>query len=130
MPPTINVEARVSQYVKLRDIIKEKDDAHKAAMAPYREALEGLNNLLLDHLNTIGGDSVTTAAGTCYRNLKETASLEDADIFMRHVIGTEQWDLLERKVNLTAARAFAAENGSLPPGVKISSMQVVGIRRK
>ena len=127
---TINIENRVDQYVKLRDLIKEKDDAHKEAMRPYRDALDGLNSLLLGYLNTIGGDTVATGNGTVYRTLKETASLEDADSFMRHVIGTESWELLERKANLTAVRVFATEHGALPPGVKLSSMQVVGVRRK
>jgi len=126
----IDIDRRVEQYIKLRDLIKEKDDAHKEAMKQFRETLEKLNNLLLDHLNTIGGDSVATGSGTVYRNLKESCSLEDADSFMRHVIGTEQWELLERKASLPAVREFAAANGALPPGVKMSSMQVVGVRRK
>lgn len=126
----VTIEQRIEQYVRLRDTIKEKDDAHKEAMKPFRELLEGLNSVLLDYLNNIGVDSAATKMGTVYRTAKESASLEDADSFMRHVIGTESWELLERKANLTAVREFVAEHGALPPGVKLSSIQQVGVRRK
>jgi len=125
--PTI--EQRTGQYVKLRDAIKEKDDAHKEAMRPYREALDKLNNVLLNHLNTVGADSVKSSAGTVYKTTKRSASLEDGDAFMRHVITKEAWELLDRKANVSAVEAYYEENGVLPPGVKMSSTQVVGVRR-
>lgn len=125
----ITIEQRVEQYVKLRDTIKEKDDAHKAAMEPYRTALEKLNGLMLTHLNNIGADSVKAKTGTVYRTTKRSASLEDGDAFMRHVIGKEAWELLDRKANVAAVEAYVTENGVLPPGVKMSSTQVVGVRR-
>ena len=127
--PAINIEKRIEQYVKLRDKIKADDDAHKEKMKPYREALDQLNNLLLQHLLTVGGDSVKTGAGTVYKTVKKSASLEDADAFMRHVITKEAWELLERKASVTAVEAFVAENGVLPPGVKYTQMPVVGVRR-
>jgi hypothetical protein len=74
---------------------------------------------------------VTTKAGTAYVSVKTSASLEDPDIFMRHVIGTESWELLDRRANATAVKAFAEENhGALPPGVKMASIVTVGVRRK
>lgn len=123
------IETRIGQYVQLRDKIKAEDDAHKEKMKPYREALEKLNGVLLDHLNKIGGDSVKASTGTVYRTVKKTASLEDADSFMRHVIGSEAWELLDRKANATAVEDFVKENGVLPPGVKFNTTQVVGVRR-
>lgn len=128
-PQQINIETRIEQYVKLRDLIKEQDDAHKKKMEPYRNALEQLNSVLLNHLNNVGVDSAKTGAGTVYKTVKRSASLEDADAFMRHVIGGEHWELLERKANVTAVQAFVDENGVLPPGVKWTSTQVVGVRR-
>lgn len=125
----VTIEQRIDQYVKLRDMIKAKDDAHKKAMEPYRETLEKLNGVMLNHLNTIGADSVKASSGTVYRTTKRSASLEDGDAFMRHVITKEAWELLDRKANVAAVEAYFGENGVLPPGVKISSQQVVGVRR-
>lgn len=128
-PPAINIEQRVAQYLKLRDHIKTMDDEHKEKMAPYRETLEKLNGVLLQYLQTVGVDSAKTGAGTVYKTVKKSASLEDADQFMRHVIGTESWELLERKASMAGVEAFVAENGVLPPGVKWAQHQVVGVRK-
>lgn len=125
----MTIEARIEQYVKLRDLIKEKDDAHKAAMKPYREALEQLNNIILDLLNKSGGDSIKTKSGTAFKTVKRTASLEDPERFMDFVIAKGAFELLDRKVNITAAEDFAKENGVLPPGVKVTAQAAVNIRR-
>lgn len=125
----VTIDHRIQQYIKLRDLIKEEDNAHKEKMKPYREALDTLNSVILDLLNKSGGDSIKTKFGTAYKTVKRSASLEDADEFMKFVISTQSWELMERKVNVTAAEAFADENGKLPPGVKMSSTAVVGVRR-
>lgn len=127
--PRLDINKRVDQYVALRDKIKKLDDEHKEKMKPYREVLEKLNGVLLEHLNQISGDSVRTEAGTVYRTAKKAASLADADAFMRFVIGNEAWDLLDRKANVTAVADFIEENNAPPPGVNFSTTFVVGVRR-
>ena len=77
-PPTIDLAKRIDQFVHLRDKIKKMDEEHKELMKPYREALDKLNAILLDHLNSIEGDSVKTAHGTVYRTSRKSASLADA----------------------------------------------------
>jgi hypothetical protein len=128
-PSQPNIDARVEQYVKLRDTIKKLDDEHKKKMAPYREALEKLNGLLLDHLRTVNIDSAKTSAGTVYRSEKATASLEDGDAFMRFVIGDQAFHMLDRKANVTAVQDYVKEHGVLPPGVKLTTVQAVNVRR-
>lgn len=124
-----DIAKRVEQYVKLRDLIKQKDDEHKNAMKPFRETLEQLNSVLLAHLNGIGGNSVSTENGTVYRTEKKSASLADAQAFMDFVAANQAFDLLDRKANVTAVEEFIKENNSPPPGVNFSSTFVVGVRR-
>jgi hypothetical protein len=128
--PTVDISRRVEQYIRLRDEIKRREDVHKSEMKPYKDALEKLNGALLDHLNQINGESVKTHAGTVYRTAKKSASLADPDAFMRYVIGSEAWDLLDRKANVTAVEDFIAENQSAPPGVNFSTTFIVGVRRQ
>lgn len=128
-PKQVSLEDRIDQYVKLRDIIKEKDDAHKQAMAPYRDTLGSLEAVILDLLRNAGGDSIKTKAGTAYKSIKRTASLEDADRFMDFVIAKQAFHLLDRKVNVTAAEDWIKENQVPPPGVKFTSVETVNIRR-
>lgn len=131
-PPvdTATIEHRVDQYVQLRDLIKDKDDEHKTKMAPYREMLDKLNGVLLDHLNRVGVDSAKTGSGTVYRTEKKVASLADKTVFLAWVKVADQWDMLDYKANVTAVQAFMDENaGVLPPGVNWSNTFVVGVRR-
>ena len=128
--PTVDISKRVDQYVRLRDLIKEKEEAHKAEIKPYKEMLDKLNAVLLDHLNTINGESVRTDTGTVYRTEKKSAGLADPDAFMRYVIGNEAWDLLDRKANSTAVADFIEDNQAPPPGVNFTTTYVVGVRRK
>lgn len=129
MSQTTPIETRVDQYVRLRDLIKEKDDAHKAMMKPYRETLEKLNNLMLAELNNIGGDSIKTGAGTVYKTERKSASLEDGEAFMDYVVQNGAWELIDRKANVTAVEDYTKIHGTLPPGVKFTVMQTVGVRR-
>jgi hypothetical protein len=124
-----DVAKRVEQFVKLRDLIKQKNDAHKLAMKPYKETLEQLNALLLAHLNNVNGNSVATDAGTVYRSEKKSASLADAQAFMDYVIKNNAWDLIDRKANVSAVEDFINANNTPPPGVNWSSTFVAGVRR-
>lgn len=119
----------IHRYVITRDKIKEVDDAHKEKMRPARDLLEKLNNDLLALLNEAGGDSIKTAAGTAYRTEKASASLEDAQAFRDHVIANEQFDMLDWKANVKAVADYISEYDEPPPGVKYSTVMLVGVRR-
>jgi len=137
LPPTptaggkmpVDISKRVAQYVQMRDLIKVKETEFKEMLAPYKKALEGLNTVLLNHLNDIGGNSLNTDAGTVYRTEKKSASLADPAAFMDYVITNTAFDLIDRKANVTAVTEFVKENGTPPPGVNFSSAYVVGVRR-
>lgn len=119
----------VAKYIEFRDKIKELNDAHKERMAPLEEAKDKLAGILLEKLNADNVESSRTEHGTFFRTTKKSASLEDADAFMRFVIGGEHWDLLDRKANVTAVEEFLKEHKGLPPGVKYTEYQDVNVRR-
>lgn len=124
-----DISMRVAQYVKLRDLIKIKDKEFKEAMEPYRKTLDDLNGVLLNHLNSIGGNSLNTDAGTVYRTEKKSAALSDSAAFMDYVIANNAFDLLDRKANVTAVVEYMKEHNAPPPGVNFSATHVVGVRR-
>jgi hypothetical protein len=45
------------------------------------------------------------------------------------VIETQDWDLLDRKANVTAVQDYMQKTGELPPGVKLNRDMVAGVRR-
>jgi hypothetical protein len=131
-PPTetLDIGKRVAQYVKLRDLIGDMEEAHKEAVKPYKHALDQLNNLLLDHLNAIGADHVATPAGTVHKTTKKSATIADRSVFRDWVISQQDWDLVDLRANSTAVEDHIKTHNEPPPGVNWSTYAVVGVRRK
>jgi hypothetical protein len=129
--PTVSttVEKRVKQYIELRDVLKKMDDAHDEAKKPLVELQNLLTGWMQNFLEQAGADSVKTSEGTCYSTTRFTASLADPEAFMAFVKTTDNFDLLDRKANVTAVKDYVSENGTLPPGVNLSSIRTVGVRR-
>jgi hypothetical protein len=126
---TPTMDKRISQYVALRDRIKEMKEAHEAAVKPFKDALEELNGVLLQFLEDSGTEAVKTKYGTCYSSVRYTASLPNAQDFMSFVINNERFELLDKKANSTAVRAYVEETGNLPPGCHLSALRTAGVRR-
>jgi len=125
----VKVEQRVAEYIKVRDAIKAANDQHELSIKPLVELQNMLTGWLQTFIETAGAESVKTANGTVYTTTRYSASLADPEAFMRHVIGTQDFDLLDRKANVTACKDFVKENGTLPPGVNMSAVKTVGVRR-
>jgi hypothetical protein len=128
-PPT-PLDKRVDQYIRVRDHIKARTDAHKEELKPYRELLEQLNGAMLKHLQSIGADNVGTAFGTVYKTEKKSCSIADMEAFWTHVITSGDWDLVDRKANVTAVAEHIEKNSAPVPGVNFSSRFEAGVRRK
>jgi hypothetical protein len=126
----IDFEKYTGRYVALRDLIKSKEDAFKKEIAPAKELLERLNNMLLHHLNTIGVDSVASASGTVYRKELVSVTMPDAGAFREYVISNQNFDLADIRPSKGAIEDFVKAHGALPPGVNFSISYDVGVRRK
>jgi hypothetical protein len=114
MTQTINFEQVIGAYITLRDYIEAEDKAHKERLQTRRDQLEKLNQLLLQNLNASGQDNAKTKAGTAYRKAWTSATIRDKDAFRRHVIGTEDWDLIDWRANKTAVPRRSKRTTSHP----------------
>jgi hypothetical protein len=122
-------ETRLVQYRQLEAKIDAMEEEHKARVMPFKEAREKLRALMLKMLHDSGQDSAKTAVGTVYRLTRTSVSLDDPTEFRRHVIGSENWDLIDWKANKSAVADYATMNeGQLPPGVKVTQMLDIGVR--
>lgn len=123
------VDTRVEQYIKLRDHIKKMDAEYEAKKKPYTETLNLINGWLTSFLDTAKAESMKTKHGTCYTTTRHTASLADADAFMKYVIDTNSFELLDRRANSTAVKDYVKQNNQLPPGCNLSAIRTVGVRK-
>lgn len=125
----IDIASVTTQYVENRDELAKVRERHKQEVAPYLEVQERLNATLLDYLNKINAENVKSSAGTVYRTKKASASVSDMESFWSYVIATCDWDLVDRKANVSAVAEHIEKNGVAPPGVNYSQVNVVGVRR-
>lgn len=119
----------VAAYVKLRDKKEAAQDEFKKSLETTNQIMEQLEGILLAKLSELGVDSLTAkGVGTVYKNVKDSASVEDKAAFREYLEKTEDWDAIDLKVNKTAARDRMSKGDPIP-GVKFTSILTVGIRR-
>lgn len=130
-PPTqIDMEKRIGQFVKLRDLKTELEARHKEELKPINEAMEQLKEVLAAGMDALNIDNAKTACGTASFTTKASAGLADKSAFWTYVVTQAAWELLDYKANVTAVKEHIEKNnGQAPPGVNYSAFRDVNIRR-
>lgn len=126
----MKIEQLVEKYVKIRDKVAELDAEHKQRTAPYKEASEKIEQMLLAIFNETGQESAKTAFGTAYITKQTSATAADWEETLRFIQEKERWDMLERRVNKTMVGEYIEEHNEPPPGINWSVNLKVNIRRK
>jgi len=125
-----DINTRAEQFVKLRDKINEIKEKHKEELKPYVETLEQLNSAILAHLQDQKAQNLKTVGGhTVYVSEKRSASIADAEAFWAYCVTTGDFDMVDKKANVTAVFDFVKEHNRPPPGVNTTSVHVAGVRR-
>lgn len=123
------VDQRIGEYIETRDAIAKAKAEFEASIAPLVDLQNKLTGWLQRFMDTNGADSIKSKKGTAYTSTKYTASLADPKAFMDYVISTQDFDLLDRKANVTAVKDHVKEKGALPPGCNLSAIETIGVRR-
>lgn len=126
---TMNVEAIVGAYIKVRDEVAQIKASHKAQLEPYTQALDKLEAQMLQVLSDAGVESMKTSVGTAYRSERTSVTVADKSAFMDYIESNKAFDLLDVRANKTAVEGFMAENQDVPPGVSIRREVAVNFRR-
>lgn len=137
----LDLNTRVSQYVRLRDKITEIKKRHKEELKALVETQAQLNTIILQLLDQAGAESVRTDSGTAYKTLDRSATIADRATFWEYVKSNEAWDLIDYKANVTAVADYITEKAETaktdptvipapPPGVNYTETWEVGVRRK
>lgn len=118
----------VRNYRRLRDHKQAAEKEFKKGMARVTDGLKLLESKILEHLTKNELKNIASDFGTAYINTKYTATVKDRAAFLQWVIDQNKWDALDVKANKTYVRTVMDE-GEEVPGVKLSSVNIVGIRR-
>ena len=127
--PLFNLETLVMKYRDLRDKKKEVQDSIKESVAQINEAMEQLENVILNHLNTIGADSMKTKSGTAYKSTRTSYTVKDPALFREWIAENARFDLLETRVSKEAIENLIETGATLPPGLGISSDITLNVRK-
>ena len=128
-PAQYDIGDLTAKYVKLRDKIAEKAAELETAMKPYKEAKAKLDAILMTHLQQQNVKGMKTDGGTLSLLDKTSFSVEDGSAFRDYVIGCQLWDLVDFTPDKSAVEAWLEKYKQLPPGVKMSTFQSLGVRR-
>lgn len=126
----VDVEKRVDQFIKLRDLKAEMKARHDAELKPLNDVMDMVKEELKTALNQINGQNIKTAAGTVSLTTKVSASAADINAFWTWVITQGAFDMIDKKPNVTAITDYVNQHGVPPPGVNYSTFLDVGVRRK
>lgn len=120
---------KVAAYIKLRDHKKNAEEEFKKEMEPVEKAMEKLEGDLLQHLNDTGASSLACDDGTVYRINNLSATVENREAFRDFVLKHDLWEAMDIKANKTFVKEFMEEHGQALPGLKVTQLAKVGIRR-
>lgn len=125
----MTVEDLVARYVQLRDFIKQKNDEFDEQMSRPKEAMRRLEGMLLERLNEQGAENVRTKAGTVYRTVRSNVSVADREAFLKQVRALDWWDAMDVRPTKTTIDQYEQEKGEPFPGITVSKVFTVGVRR-
>jgi hypothetical protein len=125
-----DIDKRIGQYIDIRDALKRLDEKQALERQPLlliQERLAGIIRTFMESNNIT--KNLKSASGTAILSTRYTASLADPDAFMRFVISTGKFELMDRRANTAAVRDFVQANNELPAGCNLTGVQTLGVRR-
>lgn len=127
--PNLTTAQMIEKFVALRDKKAAIEKGHKDQLAPFNLVMGQLEAFILDDLNTLGGDSLRTAAGTAFKSVRTSATVKDWTLTFDFIRENDAWDLLERRVSKTAVLETIEASGKPVPGVSVTQETTLNIRR-
>jgi len=124
----IKLDELVQKYKRLRDIKALYDKENKEKTAKVKEAMQKIENIILQHFEATGQSSSKTLYGTPYISLRESYSVGDREAYMDWVRDNGAWEFLESRVSKSAVDAYKEDTGELPPGINYSAERKINVR--
>lgn len=130
MAEELSIEQLARTYLKLRNAIEEREDAHKADMQPLKDQFEVVSAALLGICNTQNLDSVKTPAGTVTRRTTSRYWTNDWAAMHDFIKEHDALELLENRIHTKHMKDFLAENPDLlPMGLQANTKYAVQVRK-
>lgn len=120
---------KVAAYIKLRDFKKNAEDEFKKSMERPLAAMDKLEAELLDELTKMGVNSLACDKGTVYKSTQLSATVLDRAVFKNFCEENDLGEAMDIKANKTFIKEYMEKTQTVPPGLKVTQLSTVGIRR-
>jgi hypothetical protein len=126
-PAVPKIDEMVDVYIRLRDRRAQRKASFDLDDAKDKGRQEKIEACIMEHFNETGLESARTEAGTAFKSVKISATVADRDSYMPFAL--EHPEFLPSSVNKSAVDNYLTEHGELPPGVNISRVATINVRR-
>jgi replicative DNA helicase len=120
----------VKYYVDLRDFLKADEVATSARLAPHKENMNLVEAELQRRLIERGSDSTKTEYGTAYQTEVMSVRTADKGVFVDWAIHQGVVAEMDLRPAKETVKTFMDENnGQTPPGIDVTFIRKINIRR-
>jgi len=127
--PRFTLEQLVEAFVELRDRKKEMEARHKEELAPTLRKMEKALNLIEGIMNEQGVESVRTQYGTPYKSVLSRVKITDWEAARNFVDENNLGHWYTRTLSKEGVETYLEEFGELPPGVEITRITNINVKR-
>ena len=126
----VKADELVLTYRRIRDVIYEKEEAHKEEIAALKAQQDVVSEALLALCNDQNLDSIRTAAGTVTRSTITRFWTSDWESMYQFIRDRDAPFLLEQRIHNGNMRQFLEDNPEdLPIGLNADTKYVVRVRK-
>ena len=127
----VEISQIVAKYIEVRSKRESLLRDYEAIDEELKEELKQFEAQLLDACTKIGANSISTAAGTVIRNMKERFYCTDWDNFYKFIAEHNAPQLLEKRIHQSNFKEFYEPNEAdgLPPGVNVMREFGITVRK-
>jgi len=117
-------------YIKMRDKKAELEAELENQIGKLENDMGTVKAAILNHMKSLGVESLRTDAGTVYRTVRTKYSTSDWESMGKFILEHGVPELLEKRIQQTNMRVFLEENPDLlPPGLNSNMEYSVTIKR-
>lgn len=124
----MDYDKAISEYINLRTKVEKIQAKAKLEAAEFKKQMQMLEHWMTLKADKEGLKNITTPHGTGYWSVHKRASVANPEEFLNYVIGSQRWDLMEKRASKIAVAQEVEDTGSPPPGINYSTIKVFNVR--
>lgn len=131
MKKTYSTDELIKARIAVNDTIQIAQDDLTANLKPSRRKLEVLDGVLLNMIQATSlQKNIKSESGTAYKEKKESYTVKDRKLFLQWIMTNNRFDLLDVRVDASAAKKYLKDtDGLLPDGIGYSAFILLRTRR-